>query len=197
MVEQLDERAALVERADRITKDQDFGHTDFQITNFIVGGAGPTTYGMLKQARREIRSRAGALRHRRVGLMRRAWRWVARVGAALPPRPKRSPEFRELTVLVDLAEALEERLRTENPDGVDMDQLDAEFWHVRIARMAVIEVLATGRMSISSLETLALMPPIRRQMMLSALAKARQVTDDGQAIELIDRVAFSQITFRK
>ena len=122
---------------------------------------------------------------------------AAESGALSKRIGERSPELRELTVLVNLAEELEERLRIENPDGVNADQLDAEFWHVRIARMAVIEVLATGRMSISSLETLALMPPIRRQMMLSALAKARQVTDDGQAIELIDRVAFSQITFPK
>ena len=189
MVEQLNERAALLERADRITKDQDFGHTRFQIIHFIIGKAGPTTYGMLKQARREIRSRAGALRYRRVGLMRRAWRWMARGGAATPPRPKRSTEFRELTVLVELAEELEQRLRTENPDGVDMDQLDAEFWRVRITRMAVIEVLATGRMSINSLETLATMPALVRERTLRALSEARQVKNDREAMVLIDQTA--------
>ena len=118
----------------------------------------------------------------------RSTRWTRASFNHCSARAKRRETLaheRRLNALTPTALALP----TTHGGNLPVLKLDAEMWHARITRMALIEVLATGRLSINSLETLAAMPAPMRETTLRTLSAARQVKDDREAMALIDQTA--------
>lgn len=177
----------LKQRAERLIEGQDWGHSAFQIDHFIIGKAGPTNWGMFTQCLREIRGRVAALTPPKEPLWRRVLR---RIGLVRPSRPldDSGPQRgRELRRFVELAEGLKAQLHTEHGRALPVAWLDQQMWKIRITRMVLTEILATGRLSVNAIETILALPEESRCDLATTIEKVTGMQGFPGQLEAIAR----------
>lgn len=165
----------LDETVDALLLDYQDGHSDFQITHFIVGAEGPTLWGMYQQAARELRKRRDILadidlelelaQHARslwaiVGALV-GWLWrPVRVRAIRSARRHanlvvaRDSTRREFAAFLGHAK----RLHAQLGNG-DRSTLEAQRWHAKGRALAVMDLHLRGTLSDRTQDFLMSLPP--------------------------------------
>ncbi len=131
-----------------LLKDLEFGHSDFQVEHFIVGG-GITDWGKYKQALREIHGRLQS--HKKAG-----------------GDPEADREYR---LLVKLARELKGRIG--DIDEGKRAALEADYWVTKIKMMLALDYFAYGRPSREAMDMIAMLPRGMRPMVLPYLKDGR------------------------
>lgn len=146
------------------------GHSQLQMGSFVVARTGGTDYGCFKQAVRELSTRYVGLKS--AGLRRKTLE--AKIEKA-KARGKRLKELGLLSRLDDLEKSLDhavrefayfyalaEHYRAKLPAELTdekIEELEIGLWAHHLKRIAGLELLSTGHISIGTLEGIGSMPP--------------------------------------
>jgi len=174
--------------------DNQNGHTNFQIDNFIVGKSGISYYGKYKQAIREMQCRYETLK----GLyLDRELKQIDIDEANIPKENKQTifDVKRDKIKLIKLNSELENMnkniLDSEREfvrfyqhctylkdklgvlDQVKKNELEKQYWEEHLLEIAVTDIISTGRLQDNTLNTLTILPKESKLKVLDMISQEK------------------------
>jgi len=192
---------------DKLLADHLHGHSDFQMDYFITGKGGPTTYGMYRQALRELVARHKALK--RLEIKRQMIELdidqLQQQSDGCPIKQRRRDleiqlkrlelediltsihtTRRELDRFYTQAVALKERLG--DIDDTRRHELEREMWVERAKLLAIIDLATAGRLSPASYEMIIALPPADRTSIVKFLTDKNAVAERAKNGYQVERL---------
>ena len=145
-------------------------HSEFQLLNLVVMRNGITLYGCYKQALREIAARLASItQESRIGLSQRFEDEHPNLGVILREYEQRVfyDRIRELAFLIGLATSIKRLLGPLRKE--ERVLLEEQYWHYYLRSMVARDLVASGCVSIQTVDLIHAMPIRIRQLVLFEL----------------------------
>lgn len=189
-----------------LLKDLDAGHSEFQLSRFVVArnGAG-TLWGRYRQALRELKSRTDALASAEIERRRTILDVEQKSFELTKLRTKGGNEFEVRRLEIDLDElalkarnqedtrrtlererdvvyraALEMKRDLGNMSSDQVAEHEHAYWIARLRLQAAVDIMATSRIQVGTLDAITALEPTDRMEVLSSLR-------DGGYAEVIEQ----------